>query len=188
ALRCPDPGDSARTYFRLDFRDGSFAAAGAPLSAAKQAWIVDSITAHGRGVYQADWTSAIVVGAPKGERPMAIVYAVKYAEHRAPIAAYGFNTCPAALGAPLFRAVLDRRALLPTSLAAGVPNDSLLVVGVTGDSGRVVFQSTHAALSPYFATAPLDQVGALTVRATIRPRALDLLALGTIPQSRVPLL
>jgi len=189
ALRCPaGAGDTARSYFRFDFRDRSFTAIGSPLSPTMRDWLTDTIAAHGSGIYQPDWTHAVVVGAPRGERPTAIVYAVKYAEHRAPIAAYGFTTCPAALGAPLYRAVLDRRTLLPTALASGVPNDSLVVVAVIGDSGRVVFESQHAALSPYFAAAPLEQPGTLTARATIRPRAVELLALGAIPQSRVPLL
>ena len=44
-LRCPDgAGDSSRFYFRIDFRDGSLATAGAPVSPAMRAWLADSIT------------------------------------------------------------------------------------------------------------------------------------------------
>ena len=53
---------------------------------------------------------------------------------------------------------------------------------------RLVFQSAQPQSSPYSADAPLEQVGPLTVHATIRPHAVELLALGAIPESRVPLL
>ena len=43
-----------------------------------------------------------------GER-VVIVYGLKYAEFGAPLAAFGFSTCPSAFGVPLFRGVIDRR-------------------------------------------------------------------------------
>src|SRR6185437_4755909 len=64
-LRCPTAsGDSMRSYFRLDFRDGSLATAGAALAPATRQWIVDTITSHGGGVYQPEWGYAIVLGGP----------------------------------------------------------------------------------------------------------------------------
>jgi signal transduction histidine kinase len=189
ALRCPDAiGDSTRSYFRLDFRDGSLATSGAVLTPATRQWIVDTITSHGGGVYQPDWSYAIVIGGPVAGESSAIGYAVKYAEHHAPIAAYGVRTCAGAVGPALIREVVAHRALLPASVSGAASNDSVIALQVRDARGRTVFESGDAAASPYSAEAPLAQAGGLTVRATIRPRALELLALGALPQSHVPLL
>ena len=189
-LRCPDAGgDSALSYFRLDFRDGSLATAGAALAPATRQWIVDTITSHGGGVYQPDWSYAIVLGGPAaGGESNAIGYAVKYAEHHAPIAAYGVLTCADAVGPALIRDVVAHRALLPASVSGAASNDSVVALQVRDAHGRTLYESGGAAASPYSAEAPLAQAGGLTVRATIRPRALELLALGALPQSHVPLL
>ena len=189
ALRCGvGGGDSARFYFRIDFRDGSLATAGAIPSAAMRQWLLDTVSAQARSVYQPDWNYAVAFGSPAGEPPGAIAYAVKYAEHRAPIAAYGFRTCADAVGAAMFDSVVARRALLPATVTGGVPNDSIVSITVQDRRGHTVFQSAHAQPSPYAADVPLDQVGALSVHAAIRPRAIELLALGALPQSRVPIL
>jgi signal transduction histidine kinase len=193
ALRCPTPGDSSRFYFRIDLRDGSLATAGASVSPAMRQWLADTIA---RTVYQSDWNYAVILGKLPGETPIAIGYAVKYAEHRAPIAAYGIRTCAAAVGAAMIGDVVARRALLPVSATGGARNDSIrarndsiLAIDVRDAGGGPVFQSSAAtAQSPYSADASFEQVGGLTVHATIRPRAVELLALGALPESRVPIL
>jgi signal transduction histidine kinase len=123
-------------------------------------------------------------GAPRA----AIAYAVKYAEHRAPVAAYGFSTCADIVGPALLADVFARRPMLPASVTGGTVNDSLIAVTVTDPSGAPIFRSGTGSVSPYFATAPLEQAGRLSVRATIRPRAVDLLALGALPPDRLPML
>ena len=189
ALRCGTAGgDSSRFYFRIDFRDGSLATSGATPSPGIRQWLLDTVSAQARSVYQPDWNYAVVFGNPAGESPVVVAYAVKYAEHRAPIAAYGLRTCADALGAAMFDSVVMRRALLPATVTGGVPNDSIVSITVRDRTGRIVFQSAHAQPSPYAADVPLDQVGALTVHAAIRPHAIELLALGALPQSRVPVL
>jgi signal transduction histidine kinase len=188
-LRCAEAsGDSSRFYFRIDFRDGTVATAGAAVSPAMRTWLADTVASHGRSVYKPDWGYALILGGPVGEPRSALAYAIKYAEHGAPIAAYGFRTCEDALGPRLIQPVLARRALLPASVAAGASNDSVVDVVVRDPRGTVVFQSDHPQPSPYSADAPLEQAGSLTARATIRPRAIELLAFGTLPESRVPIL
>jgi signal transduction histidine kinase len=187
ALRCSSANiDSARFYFRFDFRDRSLTTAGPQPGAVTRAWVIDTITSHSRGAYQPDWQYAVILGGPTAD--MALVYAVKYAEHRAPVAAYGFTTCAGVIGPALFRGVLDRRALLPTSLTHAVANDSTLAVTVTAPTGAILFRTDPAAVSPYFASAPLEQAGGFVARATIRPRAVEVLALGAMPADRLPLL
>jgi len=187
-LRCTNPSDdSVRFYFTLDFRDGALAT-DAVASPTMRTWLHDTITAHGRTVYQPDWNYAVIVGGPNGQKASAIAYAVKYAEHGAPIAAFGFRTCADVVGAPLFRDVLARRALLPASVTAGATNDSVVAIVVRDRSGTPVFETTNAQLSPYAADVPLDQIGAYTAHAAIRARAVNALALGSVPGSRVPIL
>ena len=188
-LRCADPaGDSLRFYFRLDFRDGTLATFGAPLSAAMRAWVADTITRHGRNAYKPDWGYAVVLGAPQGEPRAALTYAVKYAEHGAPIAAYGFRTCADIISPSLIRGVIARRSLLPASVATTARNDSLVDILVRDRNGTTIYESPNTQVSPYSADVPLEQVGALTARATIRPHAVELLAFGALPESRVPIL
>ena len=188
-LRCAEAsGDSLRFYFRIDFRDGSVATAGAAVSPAMRRWLADTVASHGRSVYKPEWGYALELGGPVGEPRPALAYAVKYAEHGAPIAAYGFRTCADALGPRLIQPVIARRALLPASVAAGASNDSVVDIVVRDPRGTVVFQSDHPQPSPYSADAPLEQAGSLTAHATIRPRAIELLAFGTLPESRVPIL
>ena len=83
---------------------------------AMRAWLADTITAHGRSVYKPNWNYAVVLGGPSGEERSAIAYAVKYAEHSAPIAAYGFRTCGDVVGPAMIQNVIARRALLPASV------------------------------------------------------------------------
>ncbi|HVX38366.1 MAG TPA: HAMP domain-containing sensor histidine kinase [Gemmatimonadaceae bacterium] len=189
ALRCASPAaDSSRFYFRLDFRDGSLATVGAEPSAAMRDWLTDTTTTHGRDAYQPDWDFAVVIGGPAGESRSTIVYAVKYAEHRAPIAAFGLRTCGDVIGPRMLRTVLAKRSLLPASVTGGAPNDSIVDLIVRDPFGHILYQSPRGQQSPYSSSAPLDQAGALTVHASIREHAVDQLALGALPGSRVPLL
>jgi len=188
-LRCQNPAaDSSRFYFRIDFRDGSLATFGAQPTPAVRQWLLDTIASHGRGIYQPDWSYAILLGAPTGATRAAIAYAVKYAEHRAPIAAYGFRTCADVIDTSTFRNVLTRRALIPAAVSSGASNDSIVAIVVRDVAGHTIFQSGGVQSSPYAAEARLDQAGSLIVRATIRPHAVELLALGALPESRLPIL
>jgi signal transduction histidine kinase len=187
-LRCANPdADSVRYKFRLDFRDPSLAV-DRPTSPAMRDWLVDTITAHGRSVYQPDWGYAVIIGGPRGMAPSAIAYAVKYAEHGAPIAAFGFRTCTDAVGESLFRDVAARRALLPASVTAGARNDSVVAILVRDRAGHTIYATTNASPSPYAADVPMEQIGAFTAHAAIRARAVNSLALGNVPGSRVPIL
>jgi len=188
ALRCADQRDDAsRWYFRLDFRDGSFTTAGATPSVEQRALVRSTVDQQARTVYRPDWSYAtVLVGRGGDER--AVAYAVKYAVHGAPIAAFGFSTCASALGAPVFAGVMGRHPLLPRTLAMREPNDSLVSVTVLGPAGDTIWQSGRRSLTPFTADASQETLGGLTARATLRPLAIERLALGAIPQSKVSLL
>ena len=188
-LRCgPGDPDTTRAYFRADFRDASLATAGpALLSPAARRWLIDTVSTHARTIYQPDWSYAIIVGGPPGERPSTFAYAVKYAEHRAPIAAYGLRSCAGVIGPATIRAAMTRRALLPATVTGGASTDSLVNVTVTAPGGNIVFQNLARDASSYVAEAPIEQAGGLRVRVAIRPHAVQTLALA-LPPSRVPIL
>jgi len=187
ALRCERAaGDSARFYFRLDLRDGALATSGAAPAAPIAAWAADTVGAHVRAVYKSDWRYAVIFGRVAGEG-LALVYGVKYAEFGAPIAAFGFTTCPSAFGVPLFRAVVDRHAIPPSSVAPGVAADSLLSVTVLDAGGREVYRSSHDSASAYAGEVTLETLGGLTARVALRAAAAERLPVP-IPRARVPLL
>ena len=187
-LRCPSPGDSSRFYFRVDLREGSLATTGANVSNSMRRWLGDTIASHARTVYRPDWNYAVILGSLPAETPIALAYSVKYAEHREPIAAYGIRTCAEAVGASMIREVVGRRPLLPVSATGGAPNDSTLSIDVRAPTGRPIFQTGGIGASPYSADVTFEQVGGLRVHAAIRPRAVEVLALGALPESRVPIL
>lgn len=187
-LRCADPRDDATRYaFRLDLRDGSFTTGGATPSPRERAAARAVVAAQARSVYRPDWRYATtLVG--RGAEARALVYAVKYADHGAPIAVYGISTCASAFGAPLFAHVLAHHPLLPSTLTGGAPNDSLVSVTVFGVGGDTLYRSAMAGPSPFTADATLETFGGLVARAALRPRAIEQLALGAIPRSKLPLL
>ncbi|MEP6690036.1 MAG: HAMP domain-containing sensor histidine kinase [Gemmatimonadaceae bacterium] len=193
ALRCAAPvPDSARTYFRYDFRDGSLVTAGLPLSPRESTRFADTLAAHARAIYQRDWRYAALRTRIAGADRVAF-YSLKYAEHEAPIAAFGFTTCGDALGEPLFRAVVRRHALLPVSLVGELPNDSLVAVEVRDAAGRQLFapasaSSAPGAGTPFMGDVSLARFAGVRVRATLRPRAVETLALGAMPRSRLAVL
>jgi signal transduction histidine kinase len=187
ALRCERPADdSARFYFRLDLRDGALATSGAAPAAPIGAWVADTVGAHVRAVYKHDWRYAVIFGRVAGEG-LALVYGVKYAEFGAPIAAFGFTTCPSAFGVPLFRAVVDRHAIPPSSVAPGVAADSLLSVTVLDAGGREVYRSSRDSASAYAGEVTLETLGGLTARVALRAAAVERLPVP-MPRARVPLL
>lgn len=187
-LPCARPGDdSARTFLRLDFRDGSLTTAGAPLPPSLRATLPALLTTQAQTVYRPDWRYAALL-AGRGAGARSLVYGVKYTEHGAPLAVYAVIACASALGAPVFGPVMARHPLLPQTLAAGAPNDSLVVVTVLNAAGDTVWRSAAGGTSPFVADAAVPVLGGLTARAALRPLAIEHLALGTIPRSRLTLL
>src|SRR4030095_2983942 len=122
-----------------------------------------------------------------------VFYAIRYAQHGAPLAAYGFTSCPRAIGDGVLREVMTAHALLPGSVTGGAANDSLLVLTVSDAAGVDWFRSAPSAratpASPYASEAALEGAGVpLVVRAALRASAPELLLVGRPPSSRLPML
>jgi len=185
-------GDSARVLFRVDLRDGSVALGGASPDSGFVTWLRDTVVTHTRLRYRPEMRYAALADPVHAPGRIAF-YAIRYAQHGAPLAAYGFTSCPRAVGEGVLREVMSTHALLPGAVTGGTSNDSLLVMTVTDAAGREWFRSAPAVpsgvASPYASEVGLDAVGVpLVVHAALRASAPELLLVGRPPGSRLPML
>jgi signal transduction histidine kinase len=192
-LACRAPGDSARVVFRVDLRDGSVALGGATPDSDFVSWLRDTVVTHTRLRYRPEMRYAALADSLHAPGRVAF-YAIRYAQHGAPLAAYGFTSCPRAIADGVLRDVMSAHALLPGSVTGGSANDSLLVVTVSDVTGHEWFRSATspavgAAVSPYASDVALDGAGVpLVVRAALRASAPEVLLVGRPPASRLPML
>ena len=189
----PAEGDSGRVVFRVDLRDGSVALGAATADTQFVSWLRDTVVTHTRLRYRPETRYAALADAAHAPGRV-VFYAIRYAQHGAPLAAYGFTTCPRAITDGVLRDVMSTHALLPGSVTGGVANDSLLVITVSDASGREWFRSLRSSTvgatpSPYASEVALDGAGVpLVVRATLRASAPEILLVGRPPGSRLPIL
>lgn len=188
--RCVEPGnDDRRFYFRVDLRDRSLALSGAPPPVDVRGMLVDTIVENvprGRG---ADAFELVPVFREDGGTARALPFVVVRDQAGDPVAAYGFETCLSAFGAPMFHEVMRRSQVLPPALAGPLPNDSLFSVSITDGSGHVVYRSPTQYVEAYaggFASG--KGVALLETRVALRPDAAGRLVIGGVPPSRQPLL
>jgi signal transduction histidine kinase len=192
-LACPaTSGDSARIDFRVDLRDGSVALGRTKADSDFVSWLRDTVVTHTRLRYRPEMRYASLAD-PVRAPGRVVFYAIRYAQHGAPLAAYGFTSCPRAIGEGVLTAAMRTHALLPASVTGGAANDSLLEVTVSDASKRVWFRSASADSTlmptPYASDVALEAVGIpLTVHAALRTSAPDVLLVGRPPASRLPML
>jgi signal transduction histidine kinase len=190
-LRCDAKGAPAPFLFRLDLRDGSLAIDGTTTSPAPStlAWLRDSIPVNVRTRYRPDARVAVAVqGGAKGVGPSTIAYAVRYAQHRAPIAVYGIVSCPERAVLPMFDDVARTHPLLPAAVTGGAGNDSLFALTVFAADGMRVFHAGGADRSAFAGTVAADGLDGWTAEAALRPIAAERLLVGRPLRSRLPLL
>jgi signal transduction histidine kinase len=183
-------GDSARVVFRIDLRDGSVALGGSVADSAFVRWLRDTVVTHARR-YRPEMRYAAVADPVRAPGRL-VLYAIRYAQHGAPLAAYGFTTCPRAVGQGVFRDVMSAHPLLPASVTGGTANDSLLELTVSDAEGHEWYRSETAtrsnATSPYASDVALEGVGVpLIVHAALRASAPERLLVGRPPASRLPI-
>lgn len=89
---------------------------------------------------------------------------------------------------PVFRAVVERAALLPAALLGPGGNEGSLSLSVTTPDGTAVFTSAHTDASEYRSAQVLPLAfGGLLVRAAVRPDAIGRLVGGAVTRFPVPL-
>jgi len=192
ALACQSSrGDSGRVVFRVDLRDGSVATGATRPDTTFLRWVRDTVITHTRLRYRPEMRHAALADLAKSPGRV-VFYGIRYAQHGAPLAAYGFTSCPRAVGDGVLRDVMAARPLLPGSVTGGTANDSLVVVTVRDATGHEWFRSaadTTAKGAAYASEVALDAAGLpLIVRAALRPAAPELLLVGRPRGSRLPLL
>ncbi len=187
-LRCPTT-DSAPLLFVLDFRNGSLITTGAASSGAGQAWVRDSLLARAAAVHLAAAGRAGVIW---GAGDYVAVFGVKwlrysgYAQHDAPLAAYGVVTCPAAF-VSTFSEVVRGHPLLPRSVTGGMDNAQLVSLRVSTPAGRLLYRTGPASAPTYAGDSVSDGEGSMVVRAALPAEVAGRLVVAR-PASRLPLL
>lgn len=173
--------------FRLDLRDDTLAAAGGTLRPELAAWLRTAVAADARERFAPDARFA-TLRAPADARPYDLVaYGVRWAQHGAPMAAYGVVSCIDALVVPALRSTMRTHALLPAAVTGGAPIDSLLDLRVSDAGGRVLL-GDELEPTPYVGDAVLDEVRGVSVLVALRPLATERLLVGRPLRSRLPLL
>jgi hypothetical protein len=139
--------DSARFFFRFEFRDSSLVTSGLPVTPELAAWVRDTIRGHYTATEIAGEPVRTIYGSVDGRTEMSIVltndayitivaraagalrllgYVLTRTYDGHPVAAYGFEADPTHFTRPVFGEIVARQVLLPPSLLRGLRSDSVL--------------------------------------------------------------
>ena len=173
-------------YFRLPPGGGALEVAGTDPGAAVRAWIADTLraAAPAPGAVEPAFS---VVSARVGGSPRHLVY-TRITAPDGTRWAYGFALDPARYR-PLFLHVIRDEALLPTTALEGRPGIDILSVEVVSPGVGTLFRSGPPGEWKFAAQDSLGAgFGSLVVRAAVKPEAAEMLIIGGLPRSRLPLL
>lgn len=181
SFTCADTGGVRA--FRYDFRTQELLTA-TPMDETARRELGTRLAADYRTRYRPEWRATLLVG-DAAARP--VLYGVRFAEFRAPLAMYGVEVCVDALRRNVFATAMAGGGLLPSD-AGALPQDSLLVVGVRSDAGQVLLTAADVPGAAHRATARIERLGGVTATVTLRPSAARLLTISPPSSSRVELL
>jgi len=110
-----------------------------------------------------------------------------------PVEVYGYVTDPQPFLAPAFANIRgnagEASSLLPESLLGQLPIDSILSISVTTLAGDEVYKSPGWAAPTYSAADTVEpSFGRLIMRVSLNSQFANMLVVGGLPQSRVPIL
>ena len=176
-----------RYTFRMDLKSGQLKTSGPAVPAAVRKWMVDTLPAHTRTVYDTSWHMGTVLGQPGGERRYLVYTVLRDADDELRTA-IGFEAKPAALR-PLVAWGAEKFPLLPRPLTGGVQYDSMGSVIITDRFGVEIYRSAVQYTSPYTARDTIGtDLGDLYAQTTLRGAIADQLIIGGLPKSRLPLI
>jgi signal transduction histidine kinase len=176
-----------RFTFRMDLRSGKLTTSGQPLPKSVERWLIDTLPIHTRTVYDTSWHMGTVLGQPGGDRRY-VAYEVLPDKDGVLRTALGFEMKPAALR-PLVAEATDKFPLLPRPLTGGVQYDSMGSIIVTDRYGIEIYRSAVQYTSPFTARDTIGtDMGGLSAQTTLRASVADLLIIGGLPKSRLPLI
>jgi len=156
-------------------------------TAAESAWVLERLTDSARREYRVDQHYQYVVEERSGQprifayRPMptswgdTIVYAIEFS--------------PRTMGR-LFGSIMDQQSLLPPALTRDLANREILAVELRDAAGRVVYRSEpDVRMAEFVSEAHVPEAfGAFAVRVAVLPEVADMLVIGGLPRSRLPML
>ncbi|HEU4641481.1 MAG TPA: HAMP domain-containing sensor histidine kinase [Gemmatimonadaceae bacterium] len=214
-VRWCDCLDSARYFFRYDWKDGTFRTTDTRLSDADLAWARDTVVEHVKamppvperrplsygspdgqygplrqlGVVLTNDSYVMIAGERHGEQQLLVFVVARDPTDGTPVVVYGYETPPAPFVWSAFSLLERRTPLLPPSLLGDIPQDSVVAIAVTDRAGRPIYRSWRALDSGYTARDTLESnFGELVVSLGLRPRVADRLLVGGLPQSRLGIL
>jgi signal transduction histidine kinase len=176
-----------RFTFRMDLKNGRLETAGELLPDAVRSWLIDTLPKHTRTVYDTSWHMGTVLGQPGGDRRY-LAYTVVRDSKGTLRMALGFEAKPEALR-PLVIQATEKFPLLPRPLTGGVQYDSMGSIIISDRFGVEIYRSAVEYASPFTARDTIGtDMGDLYARATLRASVADLLIIGGLPKSRLPLI
>jgi signal transduction histidine kinase len=206
-----------RYFFRYDWPDGTFRTTDTDYPDSELAWARDTMLAFTKSAPAPD-RNILSFGSPDGfgpfknldvmltndsyamlfgqrnGRPTLVVFVVaRDAERGQPAAAYGYVTDPQPFLAPVFANLRGANGepspLLPQSLIGHLAIDSILSISVTTLGGHEVYKSPGWAALTYSAVDTIEpNFGRLIMRVSLNKDFANMLVVGGVPKSRLPLL
>ena len=185
-----------RYTFRMDLKTGQIQTAGLPVPPSVRQWMMDTLPAHARAVYDTIWEGRMgsILGQPGGDRRY-LVYTVLRDENGSLRTALGFEAKPAVLR-PVVEQAVNKFSehgqygpLLPRPLVGSVQYDSMGSVIVTDRFGVEIYRSAAQYASPFTARDTIGtDMGDFFAHTTLREALADHLIIGGLPRSRLPLI
>jgi signal transduction histidine kinase len=186
---CDCPGLQDRAwFFRIDLQDGGTTSDPDTVGKSTLSRLGETVRAH-RGT-NPDSRIGVLTMEPGAlvDPASLVIYLISTDSEGMDRFAYGVVADSEAFG-ELFLHWYRNAPLLPATVAASEPRDSLLQVSVRGPNGIPVFQSPVPYAGLFSSTDTLEaEYGSLIVEAAIRPDAAPHLIIGGLPRSRIPLL
>jgi signal transduction histidine kinase len=207
-----------RYFFRYDWADGTFRTTETDLPDAELAWARDTMVAFTKArpapdlnilsfgspdgrfgpfknlaVLLTNDSYAMLFG-ERGGRPTLVVFVTARDVGRGlPVVLYGYVTDPQPFLSPIFANLRgangEPSSLLPQSLIGRLPVDSILSISVTTLGGHEVYKSPGWAALTYSAVDTIEpNFGRLIMRVSLNKAFANLLVVGGLPKSRLPLL
>jgi signal transduction histidine kinase len=203
-------------FFRYDWSDGTLRTTETDLPDADLAWARDTMVAYVKALGPVRDPDVITIGSSdagpfknlavqltnasyavlfgeRSKKPEAVVFVVARDSVRGlPIVTYGYVTDPKSFLAPAFaniRGAPGEPSLLPPALIGKLSIDSILSISVTTPTGLEVYKSPGWAAPVYTAQDTIEpQFGRLTMKVSLNKDFADVLVVGGLPQSRLPVL
>lgn len=187
AFRCTDvERDTLRSFARYDLGSESVAFDPASPSDAERALLLRALTNTRNALPAASRPYAIAWNETADDRT--VVIAVRYARLEVPVALYAFTACTPALRQRLPRDVARQHPLLPSAVANGATNDSLLALTIRDAKGAVLLRSGGRGGGLAHMTVSLADLGAASLEVSLLPAAERRLLLVPSERASVPFL